>query len=139
MPSRYDASTKARAIRLAGERRGDYPTEYAAITAVAGRLGMSPETLRLWVRQDEVDSGKAAGVTTGESKKVRDLKRKVRGRVMPLIGLSHRGSGPGQSRSQSTSHEHGAVSPVQRPSRPPRRVSSPTCSGPHSGAPMSVV
>jgi transposase len=64
MPSRYDASTKARAIRLVGEHRGDYPTEYAAITAVAGRLGMSPETLRLWVRQDEVDSGKAAGVTS---------------------------------------------------------------------------
>jgi len=32
---------------------GDYPSEYAAITAVAGRLAMSPETLRLWIRQDE--------------------------------------------------------------------------------------
>jgi transposase len=39
---------------------------------------MGPETLRLWIRQDEVDSGEAAGVTTGESKEVRDLKRKVR-------------------------------------------------------------
>jgi transposase len=78
MPSRYDASTKARAIRLVREHRGDYPTEYAAITAVAGRLGMSAETLRSWIRQDEVDSGKAAGVTTEESKEVRDLKRKVR-------------------------------------------------------------
>jgi transposase len=78
MPSRYDASTKAKAIRLVREHRGDYPSEYAAITAVAGRLGMSPETLRLWIRQDEVDCGKAAGVTTEESKEVRDLKRKVR-------------------------------------------------------------
>jgi len=39
---------------------------------------MSPETLRLWIRQDEADCGKAAGVTTEESKEVRDLKRKVR-------------------------------------------------------------
>ena len=78
MPSRYDASTKARAIRLVREHRGDYPTEYAAITAVAGRLGMSLETLRLWIRQDEVDSGKVVGVTTQESNQVRDLKRKVR-------------------------------------------------------------
>ena len=78
MPGRYDASTKAKAVRLVREHRGDYPAEYAAITAVAGRLGMSPETLRLWIRQDEVDSGKAAGVTTEESKEVRDLKRKVR-------------------------------------------------------------
>jgi transposase len=78
MPSRYDASTKARAIRLVREHRADYPTEYAAITAVAGRLGMAPETLRQWIRQDEVDSGKARGVTTAESKEIRDLKRKVR-------------------------------------------------------------
>jgi transposase len=78
MPSRYDASTKAKAVRLVRERRGGYPTEWAAITAVAGCLGMSSETLRLWIRQGEVDSGKAAGVTTGESKEVRDLKRKVR-------------------------------------------------------------
>ena len=77
MPSRYDASTKAKAIRLVREHRGDYPTEYAAITAVAGRLGMSPETLRLWIRQDEVDAGKAAGVTREEAEEVRDLKRKV--------------------------------------------------------------
>ena len=52
MPRRYDASTKAKAVRLVREHAGDYPTEYAAITAVAGRLGMSPETLRLWIRQE---------------------------------------------------------------------------------------
>lgn len=67
MPSRYDASPKAKAIRLVREHRADYRTEYAAITAVAGRLGMTPETLRQWIRQDNVDSGKAAGVTTEES------------------------------------------------------------------------
>ena len=78
MLSRYDASTKAKAVRLVREHRRDYPTGYAAITAVASRLGMSPETLRLWIRKDEVDSGKVAGVTTAESKEVRDLKRKVR-------------------------------------------------------------
>jgi transposase len=65
MPRRYDASTKARAIRLVREHRGGYPTEYAAITAVAGRVGMSAETLRQWIRQDEVDSGKAAGCHDG--------------------------------------------------------------------------
>ena len=36
MPSRYDASTRAKAVRLVREHRGDYPTEYAAIRAVAG-------------------------------------------------------------------------------------------------------
>jgi transposase len=51
MPVRYDQDTKAKAIRLVREHAGDYPSEYAAITAVARRLGMTPETLRKWIRQ----------------------------------------------------------------------------------------
>ena len=39
MPVRYDQDTKARAIRLVREHAGDYPSEYAGITAVARRLG----------------------------------------------------------------------------------------------------
>jgi transposase len=78
MPGRYDASTRAKAILLVREHRADYPSEYAAVTAVAGRLGMTAETLRQWIRQDEVDAGGAAGVTTEESKEIRDLRRKVR-------------------------------------------------------------
>jgi transposase len=78
MPSKYDPNTKAKAIRLVREHAGDYPTEYAAITAVAGRLGMTPETLRKWIRQAEIDKGKAAGATTAESVQVRELKRKNR-------------------------------------------------------------
>ena len=62
--TRYDASTKAKAIRLVREHAGDYPTQWAAITAVSGRLGMSAETLRKWIRQAEVDEGKAPGVTS---------------------------------------------------------------------------
>jgi len=57
--SRYDASTKAKAIRLVREHVGDYPTQWAAIKAVSGRLGMSSETLRKWIRQAEVDEGVA--------------------------------------------------------------------------------
>jgi transposase-like protein len=57
--TRYDASTKAKAIRLVREHAGDYPTQRAAIRAVSGRLGMSAETLHKWIRQAEVDEGKA--------------------------------------------------------------------------------
>jgi len=69
MPSRYDPNTEAKAIRLVREHRGDYPTVYAAIAAVAGRggVGMTPETLRKWLRQAEVDEGTAAGTTSAES------------------------------------------------------------------------
>lgn len=77
MPVRYDQETKAKAIRLVREHVGDYPSEYAAITEVAKRLGMTAETLRKWIRQAEVDEGQAPGVSTEGSKEVRELKRKV--------------------------------------------------------------
>ena len=73
MPVRYDQDTKAKAIRLVREHAGDYPSEYAAITAVARRLGMSPETLRKWLRQAAVDEGQAPGVTTEAAKEIREL------------------------------------------------------------------
>ena len=77
MPVRYDQDTKAKAIRLVREHAGDYPSEYAAITAVAGRLGMSAETLRKWIRQAAVDEGQAPGVSSEAEKQIRELKRKV--------------------------------------------------------------
>jgi transposase len=78
MPSRYDQDTRAKAIRLVRDHAGDYPTEWAAITAVSGRLGMSAETLRKWIRQAEVDAGEKPGTTTEESREIRELKRKNR-------------------------------------------------------------
>src|SRR5260370_35477670 len=77
MPVRYDQDTKAKAIRLVREHAGDYPSEYAAITAVARRLGMTAETLRKWIRQAAVDEGRAPGVTTEASKEVRELTGKA--------------------------------------------------------------
>ena len=41
MPVRYGQETKAKAIRLVREHAGDYPSGYAAISAVAGWLGMT--------------------------------------------------------------------------------------------------
>ena len=65
-------------IRLVGEHAGEYPTQWAAIKAVSGRLGMSTETLRKWLRQAEVDEGAAPGVTSAESAEIRELRRKNR-------------------------------------------------------------
>ena len=81
MPSRsggYDAETRAKAGRLVREHVDDYDSLWAAICAVAGRLGMSGETLRKWVRQAEVDAGEAPGTTTADAEEIRALKRKCR-------------------------------------------------------------
>ena len=76
MPSKYDAETKAKAVRLVTEHRDDYPSEWAAIRAVSGRLGMNAETLRNWLRQVAVDSGEQEGVSTDSAREIRVLKRK---------------------------------------------------------------
>jgi transposase len=62
MPRKYDEQTKVKAVRLVTQHRGDYASEWEAISTVAGRLGMTPETLRRWVRQAAVDAGEAEGV-----------------------------------------------------------------------------
>jgi transposase len=78
MPVKYDQETKAKAIRLVREHAGDYPSEYAAITAVARRLGMTAETLRKWIRQAGIDEGQAPGVTSEAAREIRELRRKNR-------------------------------------------------------------
>src|SRR5918912_2006432 len=76
--TRYPPELRERAIRLVREHRNEHPSEWAAIQSIAGKLGMTAETLRLWVRRDEVDHGRRPGVTTAERERLRDLEREVR-------------------------------------------------------------
>ena len=65
-------------MRMVAEVRPDYPSEWAAIGAVASKLGIgSAETLRKCIRQAEVDGGTRPGVTSEESAEIRRLKREV--------------------------------------------------------------
>ena len=76
MPSKYDSETRARAVRLVLEHRDDYPSEWAAITAVSKRLGMNAETLRNWIRQQQVDDGTRDGVSGEAAAEIRALRRR---------------------------------------------------------------
>lgn len=42
------------------------------------RLGMSPETLRRWIRDAEIERGERDGVTVAEQVEIRDLRRQIR-------------------------------------------------------------
>jgi len=69
---------RERAMRLVREHRDEHVSEWAAIQSIAGKLGMTPETLRKWLRQDAVDHGQRPGVSSGERERVRALEREVR-------------------------------------------------------------
>jgi transposase len=57
-------------------RRLNYPSEFAAIDAVARKLGIgSPETLRKWIRRVEVDGGQRPSLTTAEHEQIKGLKK----------------------------------------------------------------
>ena len=72
----YPRELRERAVRMVAEVRPNYESDWAAIGAVAQRLGVgSAETVRKWVRQAEVDGGQRPGVTSDESAELRRLRR----------------------------------------------------------------
>ncbi len=73
---RYPAELRERAVRMVGEIRSDHESEWAAMTQVATLLGVgTPETIRKWCRQAEVDDGRRPGVTTEDTAELKRLKR----------------------------------------------------------------
>jgi transposase len=74
----YPRELRERAVRMVAEVRPQYESEYAAISAVAKKLGMTtPETVRKWIRRTEIDSGQRPGVTSEESAEIKRLRRAV--------------------------------------------------------------
>jgi transposase len=75
---RYPAEVRERAVRMVLEHEGEYDSQWAAIGSVAQKLGMTPETLRKWVRTAEIDGGLRAGVSTEERARIKELERENR-------------------------------------------------------------
>src|SRR5258707_4188972 len=76
--SKYPEELRERAVRMVAEVRPQYPSQWAAITAVAGRLGIgTPETLPSWIRRSEVDTGPRPGVTSPTAAENKALRKEV--------------------------------------------------------------
>ncbi|MER5907130.1 hypothetical protein ABT150_44945 [Streptomyces mirabilis] len=60
---------------MVAEIRPNYPTEWAAMKAVAAKLGIAAaETVQTWVRKAEVDAGQRPGVTSEEAAEIKRLR-----------------------------------------------------------------
>ena len=75
---KYSAEVRERAVRMVVDHASDYPSQWAAIASIAGKIGCSTQTLANWVRQAERDAGKRSGLTTDERERLKSLEREVR-------------------------------------------------------------
>jgi len=63
---------------MVAEIRAEHESEWAAMTRVSELLGVgTPETVRKWVRLEQVDAGVRPGITSEESAEVKRLRREV--------------------------------------------------------------
>ena len=69
---------RALAVRMVLEHQGSYEKQSAAVSAIAPKIGCISETLRVWVRQAERDSGARDGATSAERDRIKELEREVR-------------------------------------------------------------
>jgi transposase len=76
--SKFSQEVRERAVRLVFDHRGQYGSQWEAISSIAEKIGCSSEALRKWVRQAEVDSGRRGGLTSDERVQLKDLEREVR-------------------------------------------------------------
>ncbi|EFB2406157.1 IS3 family transposase, partial [Escherichia coli] len=68
-----------RAIRMVLESQDEYDSQWAAICSIAPKIGCTPETLRVWVRQHERDTGGGdGGLTSAERQRLKELERENR-------------------------------------------------------------
>jgi transposase len=75
---RYPPELKERGVRMVHELRREDPADNSVITRVARQLGVGTESLRSWVKQDEIDVGVRPGVSTAESQEIEELRKEVK-------------------------------------------------------------
>ncbi|EOU6223891.1 transposase, partial [Escherichia coli] len=55
--TRFSPEVRQRAVRMVLESQSEYDSQWATICSIAPKIGCTPETLRVWVRQHERDTG----------------------------------------------------------------------------------
>ena len=77
-PQKYPDELRERAVRMVLEIREETGEKHGTITRVAKELGVGAESLRHWVNQAEVDSGRKPGLSTADAQRIAELEREVK-------------------------------------------------------------
>lgn len=76
--SKFSPEFRDRAVRMVDEHRGDYPSEWAAMSSIAGKVGCTTETLRRWVREEASRRSGPAAQAASERDRLKALEREVK-------------------------------------------------------------
>jgi transposase len=77
-PKRYPPELRERAVRMVRELRLADPKDQGVVTRVARQLGVGSESLRNWIKRDEIEAGLRPGMTEAERAELVALRKEVR-------------------------------------------------------------
>ena len=77
-PQKYPDELRERAVRMVLEVREQTGEKHGVITRVARELGVGAESLRGWVSQAEIDSGRRVGTSSADAQRIAELERENR-------------------------------------------------------------
>jgi transposase len=76
---KFPPELRERAVRMVREAtQAQGGLRQGVVARVARELGIGAETLRVWVRQAEVDSGDRPGTTTADRQRIGELERELK-------------------------------------------------------------
>ncbi|TWD16716.1 transposase [Marihabitans asiaticum] len=75
---RYSPEEKARAARMVRQLRKELGTTHGRVQRVADQIGCGVESLRVWVKQADVDEGVEPGLSTAAAERVKELEQENR-------------------------------------------------------------
>jgi transposase len=75
---RYSQEEKDAAVRMVRTLRAELGTTQGTVQRVAEQLGYGVESVRTWVKQADIDDGRAPGVSTAEASRIKELEQENR-------------------------------------------------------------
>ena len=76
--SKFSPEVRERAVRMVGEHRANYGSEWAAMTSIAGKIGCTAEALRRWCREEAIRRAGPAAQSADDRDRVKLLEREVK-------------------------------------------------------------